>query len=69
MHKNPSKEIFDLTDHLFLLKFWGMFFVGTVFVRILFVLSIISSHLITELPIMLPAYLPFSQLHVAGFQI
>ena len=31
--------------------------------------SIIASHGITESPILLPAYLPFSQLLVEGFQI
>ena len=43
-------------------------FVGTVFVEVLFAVSIISSHMITESPIICPDNLPFSQLHFAGFQ-
>ena len=38
------------------------------FVGIVFVSSTISSHLITESTVILPAYLPFSQVHVAVFQ-
>ena len=34
-----------------------------------FVPSIISSHVFTELSIILAKYSPFSQLHVSGFQI
>ena len=30
--------------------------------------SIVSSHIIAELSIILAKYFPFSQLHVAGFQ-
>ena len=49
-------------------------FVGIVFVSVLFdlaSLSIISSHIITELRVILAKYLSFSQLqlHVASFQI
>ena len=39
------------------------------FVKVLFVASIISSHVITEWSIILPKYSPFWQLHAAGFQI
>ena len=35
-------------------------FVGIVFVEVLLVVSIISLYIITESPIILPAYLPFS---------
>ena len=35
-------------------------FVVTVFVEVLFVVSIISSHVITESSVILPTYLPFS---------
>ena len=52
-----------------MLKFDGTVFVGTVFVPIVFVSSIISSLVITESSIILAKYLPFSQLHVAGFQM
>ena len=47
-------------------------FVVTVFVSSSYSLasaSIISPHIITELPIILAKYLSFSQLHVAQFQI
>ena len=44
-------------------------FTGTAFVRVLFVVSIISSHVITELWIMLFTYLLFSKLHVTEYQI
>ena len=43
-----------------------LFFV-TVFVGTVFVSSITASHVIIELSIILPAYLPFLQLHVAAF--
>ena len=51
------KEIFELP------------FVWTVFVKILYVVSIISSHIITELSVILPTCLAFSQLHIARFQV
>ena len=47
-------------------------FVDTVLIRFVDTLSavfIISSNIITESPIKLYKYLPFLQLHVAGFQI
>ena len=48
-------------------------FVGVVFVEVILVgttaVFTISSHVITELSIILPKYLIFWQLHVAGFQI
>ena len=58
----------------FSLKFVGtvfvkIIFVGTVFVGIAFVISIISSHVNTELIIILLKYLPILQAHVLGFQI
>ena len=46
-----------------------MIFAATIFVKVLFVVPIISSHVITESSIILLAYLPFLQLHVAAFQI
>ena len=50
-------KLFCDTGALFLFKnFWNNF-----------VFSIISSHVITELSIILAKYLPFSQLHIAGF--
>ena len=39
------------------------------FVGIVLVSTIISSHVITESSIKPAKYLPFSRLHVAGFQI
>ena len=44
-------------------------FLSLKFVEIVFVSSIISSHVITESSIILAKYLPFLQLHVEGFQI
>ena len=44
-------------------------FAGTVFVKVVFVLSIISLHVTTESSIILPKYLPCLELHFAGFQI
>ena len=49
--------------------FLELLFVRTVFVEVLFVTSINSSHVITELSIILPTYLLFSQVHVAGLWI
>ena len=57
--------------------FYSLTFVGTVFVEVISVevvfirtfTSILSSHIITESPIILPKYLPFSQVRVLGFQI
>ena len=48
-------------------------FIGTVFVRVLlvgmaFAESRISSHAITKFSVILPTYVPFSQLHVKGLQ-
>ena len=43
-------------------------FVRTVFVRIVFVSSTILLQITTKLSIILPAYFPFLQLHVARFQ-
>ena len=48
------------TDCFFSLKFVVNVFISS---------SIISLHVITESSITLVKYLPFSQLHVAGFQI
>ena len=41
-----------------------MGFVGTFFFCVL-----ILSHKVTELPVIILSYLPFSQIHVAGFQM
>ena len=49
-------------------KFVKVHFAGTVFVEVLFVTSIISLHITTGSPIILPVYLPFSLLHATGFQ-
>ena len=49
------------------IKIYSLFewlFVGTVFV-----VSMISSHVITELSVIPGTYLPFLQLHITGFQI
>ena len=51
--------IFGFTGYLFSLKF----------IEIVVVSSLISALTITELSIILSKYLPFSQLHVAQFQI
>ena len=53
-------------------KFVEVHSVRTAFVEVLFigtdfVMSIILSHITTESPIILPIYLPFLQLFVAGF--
>ena len=58
INKKVSK-IFGFTGYLFSLKF----------IEIVVVSSIISALTITELSIILSKYLPFSQLHVAQFQI
>ena len=50
-------------------KFVEVIFGGTAFVRTVFVVSLISSHILAESLIILAKCLPFSQLHVAGFQI
>ena len=44
-------------------------FLEVLFDGMIFVVCIISLHITTESPIILPTYLPFLQLHVAGFQI
>ena len=52
--------------------FFSLQFVGIVFVSSSFDLvsaSIISSHVITELTVILAKYFPFSQLHIEEFQI
>ena len=64
INKDVSKIfMFCFTGYILPLKF-----VGTVLFKILSVVYIISSHIITELSIIHPIYLPFSQLLVAGFQ-
>ena len=45
------------------------FLLRVLFVRTAFVVSIISLHVVIESVIILPKYLPFLQLRVAGFQI
>ena len=37
----------------------GVLFAATVFVEVLFVVSIISAYIITEYPIIFPKYFPF----------
>ena len=54
------------------IAFFALIFIVTVFVSSSYDLSsasIISSYVITELHIILAKYLPFLQVHVAGFQI
>ena len=62
INKNVSKniEMLCFTGSFTHLKFIGIVFVST---------SIISSRVIPESTIILAQYFPFSQLHVAGFQI
>ena len=48
--------------------FLGCFFLLKFFATV-FVYFIISSHVITESSLILAKYLPFSQVHVVGFQI
>ena len=50
-------------------NFFEILFVGTVFVEMLLVTYIISSHVITESSLALAKYLPFLQLHLSGLQI
>ena len=55
-------------------KIWNFFvlhvyFFPLKFVEFYFVVSITSSHLITESSIIFAKYLPFSQRHVVRFQI
>ena len=47
--------------------FFEILFAGTISIEVLFVASMISSHVITESPITFPTYLPFLQVHEAGF--
>ena len=56
--------MFYFTDYLFSLNFVGIAFAETVFVT-----SIISSLVITESHIIIYNYLPFSEVHLLGFQI
>ena len=50
-------------------KLVEVLFAGTVLVEVLIVVFIISFQSITESSIIFSTYLPFSQLHIAGFQI
>ena len=50
-------------------KFVEVLFVRTAFVGTVFAVSIISSAVMTETSVRLAKYLPFSQIHVSGFQI
>ena len=50
-------------------KFVEVHYVEVRFVGMVSVVSIISSHLTTESPIILPTYLTILQLHVTEFQI
>ena len=50
------------------LIFAGTLSVETDFVKILFVVNIILSHVVNESSIILSTYSPFLQLHAAGFQ-
>ena len=45
------------------------FFISIVFLEIAFVATIMSSHVNTKSPIILPEYLPFLQVQVLGFQV
>ena len=59
-------------NFVFCRQLFSLQFVVRVFVSPLYDLtseSIISSHIITESSIVFAKYLPFVQLHVAGFQI
>ena len=56
-------RFFILKIAFFVLKFVVLAFVSSSYD------SIISSHVITKSSIILAKYFPFSQLHVAGFQI
>ena len=79
INKNASKiwKYFILQITFFSLKFAGIVlfeiafvltvFVGAAFAGILLVTSTISSHVITESPVILSKYLPFSEVHVLGF--
>ena len=51
-----------------ILKFVEVLFATTDFVGTVFVISITSPNLMTESSMILAKYLPFSQLHVAGFK-
>ena len=69
INKRASKiwKFFILQITFFSSKFVGIVFAGTVFVIVHFVVSIILLHVTTESSIMLFAYLPLLQPHVAGF--
>ena len=70
INKKVSKiEKFSILQiTFFLLKFAGIVFVEIVFfVRIVFVTSIISSHITTESPIILFIYLSIMQTRVLGY--
>ena len=67
-----NKKASKIKKFLFCRLILSLKFVGTVSVSSPYDLasaSIISSHIIPELSIILAKHLPFSQLHVAGFQI
>ena len=57
---------FFVLQVIFFFKFVGTVFVGFFVVVVIF---IIFSQVITELSIIFPTYLPFSQLYAAGFQM
>ena len=61
--------MFYFTGFLFFVKIFWTSFVRTGFFGIAFVASIISLHVIIQLPIIIPKYLPFSQVHVLEFQM
>ena len=67
--KNTSKiyRFFAWQTIFFPLKFVGIIFLENILVKILFSVSIISSNVITESPLMLAEYLEFSKQHVAVF--
>lgn len=56
-----------MADHLFSVKICWNIFLEKILLRILFAVSIISSNVITESPLMLAEYLEFSKQHVAVF--
>ena len=63
-HAMVINEKADKIYNYFELLFVEILFVGKVFVS-----CVVSSHIITESLILLPSYLPSSQVHIGGFHI
>ena len=57
--RQVKQKNFRFTENFFSLKLVRIAFAGTVFVRTVFVVSLISSHLIIESSTILPKYLSF----------